>query len=285
MPLLLNRVYGRRTAYQTASTWLGQARHRRQGRAADGRAVRRRGAAGRDRAGARARPKLIFADEPTGSLDSLTGEKVMDLLVGLAREQGTKGHHRHSRRAGGGVRGPGGDGQGRAGLARPGRSRGAGGEARGEGGHLMLGLGLRLALRSGREALVRLAVTDARGRGRGRAAARRAGPSSTPSRRSPASRAGPAPACDPGARRRCPPSGELWSNSVDFYQGQTLDPAGRRRPRRGRAGASPASPRLPAAGQYYASPALAALLRTVPADELGDRFPGTDDRHDRPGGL
>ena len=34
-------------------------------------------------------PKLIFADEPTGSLDSLTGEKVMDLLVGLAREQGT----------------------------------------------------------------------------------------------------------------------------------------------------------------------------------------------------
>ncbi len=34
-------------------------------------------------------PKVIFADEPTGSLDSLTGEKVMDLLTGLAREQGT----------------------------------------------------------------------------------------------------------------------------------------------------------------------------------------------------
>ena len=32
---------------------------------------------------------MIFADEPTGSLDSLTGEKVMDLLTGLAREQGT----------------------------------------------------------------------------------------------------------------------------------------------------------------------------------------------------
>ena len=34
-------------------------------------------------------PKVLFADEPTGSLDSLTGEKVMDLLTGLAREEGT----------------------------------------------------------------------------------------------------------------------------------------------------------------------------------------------------
>jgi putative ABC transport system ATP-binding protein len=34
-------------------------------------------------------PKVLFADEPTGSLDTLTGELVMDLLVGLAREEGT----------------------------------------------------------------------------------------------------------------------------------------------------------------------------------------------------
>ena len=35
-----------------------------------------------------ARPDVVFADEPTGSLDSLAGEHVMDLLVDTAREQG-----------------------------------------------------------------------------------------------------------------------------------------------------------------------------------------------------
>jgi hypothetical protein len=36
----------------------------------------------------------------------------------------------------------------------------------------------------------------------------------------------------------------------------------------------PGLPRDPGPGQYYASPALAALLRTVPANQLADRYPG-----------
>lgn len=34
------------------------------------------------------RPDVVFADEPTGSLDSLAGERVMDLLVDAGRDQG-----------------------------------------------------------------------------------------------------------------------------------------------------------------------------------------------------
>jgi putative ABC transport system ATP-binding protein len=36
-----------------------------------------------------ARPRVIFADEPTGSLDSTNGELVMELFVSTARQQGS----------------------------------------------------------------------------------------------------------------------------------------------------------------------------------------------------
>jgi hypothetical protein len=69
------------------------------------------------------------------------------------------------------------------------------------------------------------------------------------------------------------PHAELWNYGNDVYAGQTIE-------RLDVATLGPGAPvppgvsRLPAPGQYYASPALAALLRSVPADELGDRFPG-----------
>ncbi len=88
LPLLLNRVR-RRTAYARANAWLPRLGiddlgGRRTGELSGGQAQRV--------ALARAlvaQPKVLFADEPTGSLDTLTGEMVMDLLVGLAREEGT----------------------------------------------------------------------------------------------------------------------------------------------------------------------------------------------------
>jgi ABC-type lipoprotein export system ATPase subunit len=36
-----------------------------------------------------ARPRVVFADEPTGSLDSVAADEVMELLVETARTQGT----------------------------------------------------------------------------------------------------------------------------------------------------------------------------------------------------
>src|SRR5215471_13748682 len=135
----------------------------------------------------------------------------------------------------------------------------------------MFRLGLRLTMRSGREALVRLAIT---------AAAIAVGVAlllgvlaEFHAFQANANQA--CWSCTTGAPVPSPlPShGELWNNSVDFYRGQTIT-------RLDVASLGPDAPvlpgitHLPGPGQYYASPAMSALLRTVPADQLGDRFPG-----------
>ena len=143
----------------------------------------------------------------------------------------------------------------------------------------MLRLGLRLTLSGGRETMVRLAVT---------AAAVAVGVAlllgvlaefhafQANADRQCWECTGTSSAAAPGASllpARLPAHGELWNDSADFYQGQTIE-------RLDVAALGPGAPvppgiaELPGPGQYYASPALAALLRTVPADQLGDRFPG-----------
>jgi putative ABC transport system ATP-binding protein len=88
LPLLLNGV-GRAEALARARTWfdrldLGGMARRRSGELSGGQAQRVALARGLV-----AEPEVVFADEPTGSLDSLAGEQVMELLVGAARDQGT----------------------------------------------------------------------------------------------------------------------------------------------------------------------------------------------------
>jgi hypothetical protein len=138
----------------------------------------------------------------------------------------------------------------------------------------VIGLGLRLAVSGGREAVIRLAIlTLAVGLGvgllltalstinavnaqNGRYAWLYTGNSHEPDR---PARAGTDP---------------LWfSASPDDFGGQTVvrvDVAatGPTSP------VPPGIPRDPAPGQYYASPALARLLRSTPADQLADRYPG-----------
>ncbi len=138
----------------------------------------------------------------------------------------------------------------------------------------MIGLGLRLAVSGGREAITRLVILAvAVGLGTGLLLTAVAGTNAavtwnnrhawfwTGSSSVPAS---------PAAAVVAP----LWWHPIsDMFNGQGIsrfDVAA--------TGASspvpPGIPRDPAPGQYYASPALIALLHTTPADQLAGRYPG-----------
>jgi putative ABC transport system ATP-binding protein len=88
LPLLIGGVR-RRAAIDRTRSWfdrldLGGLEKRRSGELSGGQAQRVALARGLV-----AGPEVLFADEPTGALDSLTGEQVMRLLVDSAREHGT----------------------------------------------------------------------------------------------------------------------------------------------------------------------------------------------------
>ncbi|MFI2611735.1 FtsX-like permease family protein [Kitasatospora sp. NPDC018619] len=76
-----------------------------------------------------------------------------------------------------------------------------------------------------------------------------------------------------GATAAAPVDPLRWAARMDYFRGRSLfradvAPTGSSTP------SLPGLSRLPAPGEYYASPALQKLLRETPAVELGDRLPG-----------
>lgn len=88
LPLLLNGA-GRKVAYEKARSWLNKVGLRDKENSLSGEL-----SGGQAQRVAIARsmviePKVLFADEPTGSLDSLNSEKIMELFINTAKQHGT----------------------------------------------------------------------------------------------------------------------------------------------------------------------------------------------------
>ncbi len=135
----------------------------------------------------------------------------------------------------------------------------------------MIRLGLRLTFGSGREAFLRVLVTAAAvALGVGLLLAAFAGMNGLHAQSDRGawlnSAVQPTPPTSPAR-------GLWWEPSTDLFGSQLIDQIDV-------AAAGPSAPippgmsRLPGPGQYFASPELVSLLRSQPADELRDRYPG-----------
>ena len=138
----------------------------------------------------------------------------------------------------------------------------------------MIRLGLRLTLAGGREAVVRLVLLVASvGLGVGLLLIAVAGVNAvnTQNARYAWLSTGNAATADSAAKTSADPL--WWLIRADRFDGQLIG-------RIDVAATGPTSPvppgiaHLPGPGQYYASPALAELLRRTPADQLAGRYPG-----------
>ena len=144
----------------------------------------------------------------------------------------------------------------------------------------MIRLGLRLAVSGGREAVVRLVIVAiAVGIGVGLLLTVISAVNAVGTQNAryawldTGTRAASGPAV-PGRAATATSRDPLWLVfTTDLFDGQGIYRAdvaatGSASP------VPPGIPRDPGPGQYYLSPALAALLRSAPADELADRYPG-----------
>ncbi len=135
----------------------------------------------------------------------------------------------------------------------------------------MIRLGLRLTLGSGREAALRVLVTAAAvALGVGLLLASLAGGNGLHAQTGRGAWLDTAAQASPPT----PASGRLWwLSGTDQFGNQAIDridvaAAGRDAP------VPPGISHLPGPGEYYASPALTALFKSEPANELRDRYPG-----------
>jgi hypothetical protein len=134
----------------------------------------------------------------------------------------------------------------------------------------VIGFGLRLAVAGGREALGRLVIIAAAvAIGAGLLLATLAGVNATNAQLTRYASLYPAASTGGSADPL------WWSTREDYFHGKEIN-------RVDVAATGPGAPtpigvpRTPGPGEYYASPALRKLLATYPADQLADRYPGTD---------